>query len=85
MRKGQLHEIYIIGTPREMSVREIGQTVIQIMRGSDAHPDDWIECVEDRAFNDRRYLIDSSKVNELGVGVHTRTFRYSSELRSIGI
>jgi dTDP-glucose 4,6-dehydratase len=66
MRKGQLHEIYNIGTTVDISIRDMCEKLIRIMKSEDANPDDWIEYVEDRAFNDSRYMIDSTKLNELG-------------------
>jgi dTDP-glucose 4,6-dehydratase len=66
LRKGRLHEIYNIGTSFEVTVREMCETLIKIIKGPDANPADWVECVEDRAFNDCRYMIDSDKLRALG-------------------
>jgi dTDP-glucose 4,6-dehydratase len=66
MRKGQLHEIYNIGTTVDISIHNLCVKLIKIMKGSNVNPNDWIEYVEDRAFNDSRYMIDSTKLKELG-------------------
>jgi dTDP-glucose 4,6-dehydratase/UDP-glucose 4,6-dehydratase len=66
LRKGQIHGIYNIGTTFEITIVELCAMLIKVIIGSDANPKDWIEHVEDRAFNDSRYMIDSSKLNELG-------------------
>jgi dTDP-D-glucose 4,6-dehydratase len=61
-----LFEVYNIGTPFEVSIRQICELLIKIIKGPDADPADWIECVEDRAFNDCRYAIDTDKLRALG-------------------
>jgi dTDP-glucose 4,6-dehydratase len=66
MRRGELHEIYNIGTTFEISIVELCRDLVELIKGADANPDDWIEHVEDRAFNDSRYMIDSSKLIGLG-------------------
>jgi dTDP-glucose 4,6-dehydratase/UDP-glucose 4,6-dehydratase len=66
LRKGKLHEVYNIGTTFDISILDMCAILIKIMKGPDTNPADWIEHVEDRAFNDSRYMIDSSKLNELG-------------------
>jgi dTDP-D-glucose 4,6-dehydratase len=66
LTKGRLHEIYNIGTDFEITVRDMCEKLIRIMKGPDVKVEDWIECVEDRAFNDCRYMIDSSKLKALG-------------------
>lgn len=65
LEKGQLNSIYNIGTNNEYSVLEILQQLCKIIRPND----DWkqhIEYVDDRPFNDQRYMIDASCLNELG-------------------
>lgn len=66
LRKGKLHEVYNIGTTFDISILDMCAMLIRIMKGPDANPADWIEHVEDRAFNDSRYMIDSTKLNQLG-------------------
>jgi dTDP-glucose 4,6-dehydratase/UDP-glucose 4,6-dehydratase len=66
MRRGELHEIYNIGTTFETSIVELCRDLVELVRGGGENPEDWIEHVEDRAFNDSRYMIDSSKLIHLG-------------------
>jgi dTDP-glucose 4,6-dehydratase/UDP-glucose 4,6-dehydratase len=66
MRRGQLHEIYNIGTASDISIVDVCRLLIRIMKGDAADPEEWIEHVEDRAFNDSRYMVDSSKLIDLG-------------------
>ena len=62
--KGEINQIYNIGTNNEYSVIEIAQKIIERLK--DNHYKSWIEYVEDRNFNDKRYAVDSSKLKELG-------------------
>jgi dTDP-D-glucose 4,6-dehydratase len=66
LRKGQLHQVYNIGTTFEISIVDMCKQLIKIIKGPNFDPEDWIEHVPDRAFNDSRYMIDSSKLKELG-------------------
>jgi dTDP-D-glucose 4,6-dehydratase len=66
LTKGQNHEIYNIGTTVGITVKELCEKLVRIIKGPDANPDQWIKYVEDRAFNDCRYVIDSSKLDRLG-------------------
>jgi dTDP-glucose 4,6-dehydratase/UDP-glucose 4,6-dehydratase len=66
LRKGRLHEVYNIGTTFEISIVDMCRILIKYMKGEEANPEDWIEHVDDRAFNDSRYMIDSSKLIALG-------------------
>ena len=63
LHKGQTTNIYNIGTHEERSIMSVAQDVCELA-GHVA--EQMIECVDDRAFNDRRYYIDSSKLQELG-------------------
>jgi dTDP-glucose 4,6-dehydratase len=65
LTKGRIHEIYNIGTTFEITVREMCEKLIRIIKGPDAKVEDWIETADDRAFNDCRYMIDSSKLHSL--------------------
>jgi dTDP-glucose 4,6-dehydratase len=63
LENGQSGEIFNIGSNNERSNIEITQTILQLLNLSV----DRIEYVEDRLGHDRRYAIDSSKIqNELG-------------------
>lgn len=66
--KGSVGNIYNIGTMDEMeySVMEVITMIIRKMMGEQANIDDYIEYVEDRAFQDYRYCIDSSALRSLG-------------------
>lgn len=67
LQKGKLHEIYNIGTKDEFSVLDIAQRLISII-----HPEDQddhmkhIIHVPDREFNDYRYAIDTTALEDLG-------------------
>ncbi|MBI9070468.1 MAG: dTDP-glucose 4,6-dehydratase [Melioribacteraceae bacterium] len=61
--KGRVGEVYNIGASQEMTNIEIIKLVLNILGKSE----DLIEFVKDRPGHDRRYAIDSSKIqNELG-------------------
>lgn len=63
--KGVIGEIYNIGSRTEKSVMEVAKLVIGALKPGE-NPDNYIEYVPDRDFNDLRYDIDSSKLQELG-------------------
>ncbi|MGK9477428.1 dTDP-glucose 4,6-dehydratase [Melioribacter sp. OK-6-Me] len=61
--KGKAGEVYNIGASREMKNIEIVKLILKKLNKSE----DLIEYVKDRPGHDRRYAIDSSKIqNELG-------------------
>lgn len=63
--KGIIGEIYNIGCQNELSVLEVGERLVKIMK-PDAKLEDWITTVPDRDFNDLRYDITSEKLEKLG-------------------
>jgi len=65
LNKGEINEIYNIGSDDEYSVKEVLTMLLQNM-GIDKELEDMCEYVEDRAFNDSRYCIDSNKIVNLG-------------------
>lgn len=65
MLKGELGEIYNIGTSNEYSVNEIFTILMKKLKPNDS-PDAWRDFVEDRNFNDKRYSVDPSKLKNLG-------------------
>ena len=67
LEKGEIGEIYNIGCDdgMEYSVLEIAQILIQLIKNTEDY-DDWIEYVEDRPFNDKRYYISNQKLKDLG-------------------
>ncbi|MEK7546245.1 MAG: dTDP-glucose 4,6-dehydratase [Patescibacteria group bacterium] len=63
LRKGKLGEVYNIGTGVERSIEEITDLILMTL----AKPDSLKAYVPDRPGHDRRYLVDSSKIErELG-------------------
>ena len=64
-KRGMPGEIYNIASDHEITVMEITQLTIMTLKGTTDY-DKWIEYVEDRPFNDRRYHICSKKLKELG-------------------
>jgi len=63
LTKGKIGETYHVGTGREASVKEIADFVLTFT----GRPKSLIETVADRPGHDRRYLLDSSKIQrELG-------------------
>ena len=67
LEKGEIGEIYNIGCDdgMEYSVLEIAQILIQLIQNTEDY-DRWIEYVEDRPFNDKRYYISNQKLKDLG-------------------
>ena len=67
LEKGELGEIYNIGCDEgmEYSVLEVAKILIEMIKGSEDY-DKWIEYVEDRPFNDKRYYISNQKLKKLG-------------------
>ncbi len=62
LRKGQIGEIYNLGAGNEVTNRDLTDAVLEIL----GHDESMIEYVEDRLGHDRRYSIDTSKVQALG-------------------
>ena len=65
LRKGEINEIYNIGSEYEYSVKEVLTLLLSYMDIGN-NETEVFEYVEDRAFNDFRYCIDSSKLENLG-------------------
>jgi dTDP-glucose 4,6-dehydratase/UDP-glucose 4,6-dehydratase len=65
LEKGQLGEIYNIGTEIEYSVMEIAKLLINMICKTEDY-DNWITYIEDRPFNDQRYYISNAKLKALG-------------------
>jgi dTDP-glucose 4,6-dehydratase len=66
MEKGEINEIYNIGSVNEYNVLEIGTILLHLIKGYDKKIDDHIEYIEDRNFNDFRYAIDCTLLKNLG-------------------
>jgi dTDP-glucose 4,6-dehydratase len=67
LEKGKPGEIYNIGCDEHMeySVMDIAKILIKKIKHTENF-DEWIEYIEDRPFNDKRYYISNSKIKELG-------------------
>jgi dTDP-glucose 4,6-dehydratase len=67
LEKGKTGEIYNIGCDEHMeySVMDIAKILIKKIKHTENF-DEWIEYIEDRPFNDKRYYISNSKIKELG-------------------
>jgi dTDP-glucose 4,6-dehydratase len=67
LEKGKIGEIYNIGSDedKEYTVLQIAQILIKIIKHTDNY-NDYIEYIEDRPFNDKRYYISNEKVKNLG-------------------
>jgi dTDP-glucose 4,6-dehydratase len=64
-KRGAPGEIYNIASDHELTVTEVTHLAIETITGTQNY-DDWIEYVNDRPFNDRRYYICSKKLKDLG-------------------
>ena len=67
LQKGKVGEIYNIGSDedKEYTVLQIAQMLIKLIKNTEDY-DSYIEYVEDRPFNDKRYYISNEKVKKLG-------------------
>jgi dTDP-D-glucose 4,6-dehydratase len=67
MEKGIIGEIYNIGSDedKEYTVLEIAHMLISLIKDTDNY-NEYIEYIEDRPFNDKRYYISNEKVKNLG-------------------
>lgn len=67
LEKGQLGEIYNIGCDEgmEYSVMDIAKILIREIKNTTNY-DEWIEYIEDRPYNDKRYYISNTKLKDLG-------------------
>jgi len=67
LEKGKVGEIYNIGSDedKEYTVLEIAKILIKLIKDSEDY-DHYIDYIEDRPFNDKRYYISNEKVKKLG-------------------
>ena len=72
LERGTIGEIYNIGCDEDMeySIMDIARLLIHLIK-DESNVDDnatarWVEFVEDRPFNDKRYYISNSKLKALG-------------------
>eukprot|EP01134_Creolimax_fragrantissima_P006952 CFRG6952T1 len=67
LHKGVDHQIYNVGTDEDISMLELSRSLVRLTGTRSAgKEDDMIETVQDRAFNDCRYFINSKKLLDLG-------------------
>jgi dTDP-glucose 4,6-dehydratase len=71
LENGVVGEIYNIGCDEgmEYSVIDIAKILIKLIKNTDKY-DDWIEYVEDRPFNDKRYYISNQKIKDMGWSIN---------------
>ena len=71
LEKGEIGEIYNIGCNEgmEYSVLDIAKLLIKKIKNTENY-DKWIEYIEDRPFNDKRYYISNQKLKNLGWDIH---------------
>jgi len=67
LETGKIGEIYNIGCNEgmEYSILEVAKILIRKIKNDDNYSD-YIEYIEDRPFNDKRYYISNNKLKELG-------------------
>jgi dTDP-glucose 4,6-dehydratase/UDP-glucose 4,6-dehydratase len=65
LHQGVIGEIYNIGSDEEYSIHQVARLLIQLIHPKDSHTT-WIDYIEDRPFNDKRYYISNIKMKQLG-------------------
>ena len=67
LEKGEIGEIYNIGCndKNQISILDLGKLLIEKIKPGEDYKE-WIEYIEDRPFNDKRYNISSEKLKKLG-------------------
>ena len=69
LHKGQLGEIYNVGSYDEISNLELCSKLLALMKipqDTSEQVRKWIKYTHDRPFNDRRYAVDATKLRNLG-------------------
>ena len=64
-KNGTPGDIYNIASDDELTVMEVTRLIIETIRNTQEY-DQWIEYVDDRPFNDKRYYICANKLKSLG-------------------
>jgi dTDP-glucose 4,6-dehydratase/UDP-glucose 4,6-dehydratase len=64
--KGENNNVYNIGTTDEYNVIEIATILLNHIKGTEENIENWVEYIKDRNFNDYRYAINTTKLNNLG-------------------
>jgi dTDP-D-glucose 4,6-dehydratase len=83
LEKGVIGEIYNIGSDdnEEYSVYDIAKMLIQKIKQIDTCIcGDYIEYIEDRPFNDKRYYISNEKIKKLGWSIQEKFDKGIDEL-----
>jgi UDP-glucose 4,6-dehydratase len=72
LEKGVIGEVYNIGSDdhHEYTINEVAYKIISRLKPDD-EPKLWIDFIEDRPFNDKRYYISNEKVKQLGWEIKT--------------
>ncbi len=65
LERGEINEIYNIGTDQEWSVMDVARLLVREMT-TDGILENHVTFVADRPFNDFRYSVDSTRLRELG-------------------
>lgn len=79
LQKGEIGEIYNIGSDEEYSVLEVVQKLVSIIHPGENHTN-YIEFVPDRNFNDKRYFVNADKLKKLG---WTKTISFDQGIHSV--
>ena len=64
--EGTLGEIYNISSDYNYKVIDLAKQIILKIKGNDVDINEYIDYIQDRNFNDYRYLINSNKLEKLG-------------------
>ena len=65
LEKGDVGKIYNIGTDYELCNLDVVKKIIEIIKPNE-NPNDWIEYVKDRPWNDLRYGVNCDDLKNLG-------------------
>ena len=81
LEKGKVGEIYNIGSDdeEEYTILEIAKILINMIK-KDENYNSYIEYIEDRPFNDKRYYISNEKVKNLGWKIEKKFLEGLKEL-----
>jgi dTDP-glucose 4,6-dehydratase/UDP-glucose 4,6-dehydratase len=81
LENGKIGEIYNIGSDedKEYTVLEIAKILIELIKDTKDY-DKYIEYIEDRPFNDKRYYISNEKVKNMGWSIEKDFFEGLKEL-----
>lgn len=62
LQRGRVGVIYNIASPTELTMKDLALLLVKMFN---LNPEEHIEYVRDRAFNDKRYNIDGGKMKDL--------------------